>query len=69
MSEDNQGRILLPEALRRYSGIEKAVTTVGKGDHLEIWATERLEALDQTMDFDEVFEEFNKAEKRMKEGV
>jgi len=34
---DDQGRVLLPEEWLTRAGIEKDVTLVGAGDHLEIW--------------------------------
>lgn len=34
---DSQGRILLPQKLRDYAGIDKNVTIIGAGDHVEIW--------------------------------
>lgn len=34
---DSQGRILLPQNLKEYAGIEKNVTVIGAGDHAEIW--------------------------------
>ena len=34
---DGQGRILLPQNLREYAGLEKAVTVVGCNNHAELW--------------------------------
>lgn len=34
---DSQGRILLPQPLREYAGLQKAVTLVGQGKKFEIW--------------------------------
>ncbi len=34
---DRQGRILLPQLLRDYAGLEKSVMLVGQGKKLEIW--------------------------------
>ena len=34
---DNQGRITLPEYLRKFSGLNKKVIVVGLYNHLEIW--------------------------------
>lgn len=53
VEEDNQGRILVNEKLRNYAGIKKDVTTVGKFNHLEIWATEKLEGDEES--FEETF--------------
>lgn len=38
---DRQGRILIPQNLRNYAGINQAVIIIGVLDHLEIWAKER----------------------------
>jgi len=56
LEEDNQGRILLPEKLRSYAGIKKDVVTVGKFDRLEIWASEKLEAIEEEESFEETFD-------------
>jgi len=37
---DKQGRILIPDSLRRHANIRKNVTIVGAVDVIEIWATE-----------------------------
>lgn len=34
---DAQGRLQLPQILREYAGITKAITAIGCGDHVEIW--------------------------------
>ena len=39
---DNQGRVLLPQALRQQAGMEKAVRFVGVGRYLEIWDESRF---------------------------
>jgi MraZ protein len=36
---DSQGRIIVPANLLSYAGIEKEVTVIGAGDHVEIWNT------------------------------
>lgn len=41
---DAQGRVVLPEYLRTYAGITKAVTVAGLYDRLELWDSERWEA-------------------------
>jgi len=42
---DSQGRVQLPEALRRYAALEKELTVVGVADHIEIWAAEVWESI------------------------
>lgn len=34
---DRQNRIVIPEFLKSYATIERAVTVVGSGDHFELW--------------------------------
>ncbi|MBQ1396669.1 MAG: division/cell wall cluster transcriptional repressor MraZ [Eubacterium sp.] len=46
---DKQGRIIIPQTLKEYAGIEKDLFTVGTIDRIEVWAKERHDALD---DFD-----------------
>lgn len=53
LEEDNQGRILLPNSLLEYAGIEKNVVTVGVKNRLEIWSQERREALTSKKTFEE----------------
>lgn len=42
---DGQGRILLPQALRDYAGLEKNVTVVGCNNHAELWDSEGWSAV------------------------
>lgn len=37
---DAQGRILIAPKLCEYAGLEKNVTIIGVGDHIEIWGSE-----------------------------
>jgi MraZ protein len=41
---DNNGRILLPQLLRDYAGLEKQVMLVGQGRKFEIWSAAVWEA-------------------------
>ena len=38
---DKQGRILLPQVLRDYAGLEKSVVLVGVASRIEIWSEQR----------------------------
>jgi MraZ protein len=38
---DKQGRLLIPQTLRDYSGLQKDVVLVGEGKRIEIFAKER----------------------------
>ena len=41
--EDPQGRIVLPQNLIRYAGIEKNLLFIGQGDYIELWSAEKYE--------------------------
>lgn len=51
---DKQGRILIPAALREKAGLEKDVTLVGVGDHIEIWDKAQWCADNEFIDTDEL---------------
>lgn len=42
---DKQGRINLSNSLILYAGIQKECTIIGVNDRLEIWASEKLDAI------------------------
>lgn len=44
---DGQGRILIPDYLRKYAGIEKRVIVAGLYSRIEIWDAERWERYKQ----------------------
>lgn len=41
---DEQGRIVIPEVLVRYSGFKEDIYFIGVGDRVEIWSKENWEA-------------------------
>jgi MraZ protein len=41
---DNQGRILVPQHLREYAGLDRDVTVAGVGPKIELWNSARFEA-------------------------
>ena len=41
---DRQGRILVPQHLRDYAGLERDVTVAGVGPKIELWNSARFEA-------------------------
>ena len=49
---DSQGRILLPQNLRQYAGLEKEVTVIGVSGHAEIWDTDRWNAYNDALTSD-----------------
>ena len=53
LEEDNQGRILIPQSLLDYAGIQKNVVTVGVKNRLEIWSEERRESLTKKKTFED----------------
>ena len=40
---DSQGRIVIPNNLKDYAGIEKQTCVIGAGDHVEIWDSKTWE--------------------------
>ena len=34
---DKQGRVTIPAALREYAGLDREVTVIGQGSHVEVW--------------------------------
>ena len=46
-SLDGQGRLVIPQPLRKLARLERDVTVVGQFDHLEIWSTEEWRRFDE----------------------
>lgn len=47
---DKQGRILLPQDLRDFAGLEKDVVLAGTGGRIEIWSLEQWNAVNSQVD-------------------
>lgn len=52
---NTQGRIILPDHLRKYAEIEKEVTLIGNADRVEIWSTAKWQQEMSAHEDDEVF--------------
>ena len=46
---DSQGRIILPQRLRKYADLGKDVVIIGVHDRAEIWSAERWNAEEEEM--------------------
>ena len=44
---DSQGRIVIPQKLRKYAGLEKEVVILGVNDRAEIWAADTWRAREE----------------------
>ncbi len=47
---DKQGRIQVPDGLRRFASLEKEVTVVGVAERIEVWATSVWETVQAEAD-------------------
>ena len=47
---DKQGRIVIPQNLREFAGLEKDVVIIGADDHCEIWDKSEYDAMCGKMD-------------------
>ena len=47
---DKQGRVVVPEGLRRFASLNKDVTVVGVAERIEVWATEVWEGVQAEAD-------------------
>ena len=48
LEPDPQGRVLIPETLRREAGLEREVLILGANGRLELWNPERFRAYEQS---------------------
>ena len=44
---DSQGRIVIPQKLRKYAGLEKDAVIIGVNDRAEIWSAETWNAREE----------------------
>ena len=51
---DKQGRILMPQDLREFAGLEKAVVLAGTGSRIEIWSLEKWNANSSQVDINAI---------------
>jgi MraZ protein len=55
MELDRQGRILVPQHLREFAGLQGEVFVIGARSHAEIWAPDRWDAQRAVLDDDAAF--------------
>ena len=46
---DSQGRIVVPQKLRKYAGLEKETVIIGLNDRAEIWSAEKWDEEEEEM--------------------
>lgn len=51
---DKQGRILVPQDLRDFAGLEKDVVLAGMGSRIEVWSLENWKANDDQVDIKKI---------------
>lgn len=53
---DKQGRILVPQDLREFAGLEKDVVLSGMGSRIEVWSLDKWNEVNSQVDIDEISE-------------
>lgn len=56
---DKQGRVLIPNSLKDFAGLEKDVVLIGAGSRMEIWSKERYESTVTYDDMEEVAQQLS----------
>ena len=51
---DSQGRVVIPQVLREFAGITKAVVVIGIVDKAEIWDAEKWRQYNESIDEEDV---------------
>ena len=60
MEPDKMGRVLIPQSLLSYAGIEGEVVSVGMMDRVEVWSKEKWTAYNESdMDMDTIAAKMN----------
>jgi MraZ protein len=54
---DRQGRVLVPQGLRTFAGLEAEALVLGSRDHAEIWSPARWEAYSRSLEDPDAFAE------------
>jgi len=52
---DRQGRVLVPQGLRAFAGLEDEAMVLGSRDHAEIWAPARWDTYSESLDDPDAF--------------
>ncbi len=52
---DRQGRVLVPQGLRAFAGLEDEAMVLGSRDHAEIWAPARWDAYSESLNDPDAF--------------
>lgn len=53
---DKQGRVLLPQILRDFAGLDRDVYIIGASDHAEVWDEEKWCNMRDAMSYDSIAE-------------
>lgn len=59
---DKQGRVLIPQPLREYAGLDKDVVINGTGSKVEIWDKEAWDRYNNDLSGDDIYDLMDKLE-------